>query len=169
MSLNADDKRNDTEVTDGCLVTLDYEVKLPSGKLVDSSAKTGGPARIICGQGQFPRPVEEQIVGLKVGDRRVIDVSPEYTYGYYDLKKVVLVARERISGDIELGKVSNAPDDFGIRRPAVVLQVWEGAVLVDFNHPLAGKLIKFEVVIRDIKPADHTNSSSNINELQLAS
>nr|WP_246325444.1 FKBP-type peptidyl-prolyl cis-trans isomerase [Dissulfurirhabdus thermomarina] len=135
------------------MVVVEYEVRLASGRVVDSSEKSGGAAAFVCGAGDFPRPVEEGIVGLSVGDRKVIVVPPAFGYGAYDPRRVVLVASERMAGEVEAGKVVKAPDEFGIRRPALVRAVWEGVVLVDFNHPLAGKDLHFEVVVRDVRPA----------------
>jgi len=163
------DKENELKVKRGYLVVMDYEVRLLSGKTVDSSKKAGAPARFICGQGLFPKPVEEEIIGLKKGDKKTIEVHPKHTYGDYDPKKILLVAQERFSGELEIGKVAQVPDEFGIRRPAIVLKVWEGAILVDFNHPLAGKPLMFEIFIRDVQPGIEDISEVNSKEMQLAS
>lgn len=136
----------------GRLIVIEYEVRLPTGKVVDSS-ESGGHAAFVCGRGDFPRPVEEGVIGLSVGQRKVIVVPPEYTYGFYDPKKVSLVAVERITEKIEVGKIVKAPDEFGLRRPALVRSVWKGALMLDFNHPLAGKTLHFEVVVKDIRQA----------------
>lgn len=135
----------------GRLVVIDYEVRLKSGKVVDSSAKSGGPAAFVCGEGSFPPPVEEGIIGLAPGESKVIPVPPEFTYGLYDPKKVRLVASERIGEEAEPGKVVKAPDEFGLKRPAIIRSVWHGAILLDFNHPLAGQILHFDVVIREVK------------------
>jgi FKBP-type peptidyl-prolyl cis-trans isomerase 2 len=137
----------------GRLIVIEYEVRLPTGKVVDSSMESGGRAAFVCGRGDFPRPVEEGVVGLCVGQKKVIIVPPEYTYGFYDPKKVSLVAVERITEEIEVGKVVRAPDEFGLRRPALVKSVWKGALMLDFNHPLAGKTLHFEVVVKDVRQA----------------
>lgn len=136
----------------GFEVVIEYQVRLKNGQLVDSSEKAGGLVRFICGHGDFPRPVEEGIVGLKPGDRKVIPVPPQYTYGHYNPKQVVLVAAERIYEEIAIGKMVKAPDEFGLKRPALIKKFWEGVVLLDFNHPLAGQTMFFEINIRDINP-----------------
>ncbi|NIA08933.1 MAG: hypothetical protein GWP10_04000 [Nitrospiraceae bacterium] len=140
-------------VTYGKVVTIEYEVRLSSGKVIDSSEKSGGPSVFVCGKGNFPRPVEEGIVGLAPGEKKVISVPPKYTYGYYDPTKVTLVAIERVSGKAEIGKVVKAPDEFGLRRLALVRSIWEGAMMLDFNHPLAGKSLNFEVFVKDVRLA----------------
>ncbi len=141
-------------VEKGRKVVMEYRVKLPSGKLVDSSDKAGGPVAFICGRGDFPEPVEEAVVGLLPGDVKIIPVPPRYTYGEYEPTKVQLVAMERVTDPPEVGKVVKAPDPFGLRRPAIVLSVWHGAILLDFNHPLAGKTLQFEVLIKEVAPAE---------------
>ncbi len=137
----------------GCLVVMDYVVRLATGKVVDSSEKGGGPARFICGKGNFPRPVEEGIQGMVPGESKTITVHPYFGYGLYDPKKQMLVASERVTGPIEAGKVIKVPDELGITRPAVIREVWKGAIMVDFNHPLAGQVLKFEVSIRQVLEA----------------
>ncbi len=141
------DKRK--QVTEGSEVVLEYHVKLRSGKVVDSSSKSG-KARLICGHGDFPKPVEENMLGLAQGESRTIPVPPEMTYGLYDPKKVCLVAIERIAETIEIGKMVKAPDEFGIKRPAIIMKFWDGAALLDFNHPLSGQTLYFEITIEEI-------------------
>ncbi len=141
-------------VRKGCRVVMDFVVRLVTGKVVDSSEKGGGPASFICGKGDFPKPVEEGIVGLSPGDIKTITVHPFYGYGLYDPKKQMLVATERIPGPAEQGKVVKVPDQLGITRPAVIRDIWPGAIMVDFNHPLAGQVLKFEVIIRQVLPGE---------------
>jgi len=138
-------------VEHGRLVEMEYQVRLSSGKVVDSSEKSGGPVTFICGRGSFPKPVEENIVGLAPGEKKVIFVPPNYIYGRYDPVNVSLVAIERVSGEVQIGKVVKAPDEFGLRRPALVKSIWGGAFMLDFNHPLAGKTLYFEVFVKDVR------------------
>jgi hypothetical protein len=100
-------------VEHGRLVEMEYQVRLSSGKVVDSSEKSGGPVTFICGRGSFPKPVEENIVGLAPGEKKVIFVPPNYIYGRYDPVNVSLVAIERVSGEVQIGKVVKAPDESG--------------------------------------------------------
>jgi FKBP-type peptidyl-prolyl cis-trans isomerase 2 len=135
----------------GRMVEMEYQVRLSSGKIVDSSEKTGGPVTFVCGKGNFPKPVEENIVGLAPGEKKVIFVPPNYTYGHYDPGKVSLVAIERVSGEVEVGKVVKAPDEFGLVRPALVKSILASATMLDFNHPLAGKTLHFEVFVKNVR------------------
>jgi FKBP-type peptidyl-prolyl cis-trans isomerase 2 len=138
-------------VEHGRLVEMEYQVRLSSGKVVDSSEKAGGPVTFVCGKGNFPKPVEENIIGLAPGEKKVIFVPPNYTYGHYDPGKVSLVAIERVSGEVEVGKVVKAPDEFGLRRPALVKSILASATMLDFNHPLAGKTLHFEVFVKNVR------------------
>jgi FKBP-type peptidyl-prolyl cis-trans isomerase 2 len=140
-----------TEVTEGSTVIMEYSVRLANGKEVDSSARNGGAVSFICGENRFPEPVEKGILGMQPGDTKVIPVEPVYTYGFYDPKKQILVASERVKEKAEPGKIIKAPDEFGIRRQAVVRAVWNGAILVDFNHPLAGQTLYFNINLKGIK------------------
>jgi len=151
---STDDQGKTLVVQRGCRVIMDFVVRMISGKVVDSSEKSGGPASFVCGKGDFPKPVEEGIIGLSPGDVKTITVHPFYAYGLYDPKKQMLVAVERISGPVEQGKVVKVPDQLGITRPAIIRDIWPGAIMVDFNHPLAGQALKFEVVIREVLPEE---------------
>ena len=149
-------------VKDGYIVTMDYVVSLITGKIVDSSEKSGRPASFVCGKGNFPKPVEEGIIGLAPGESKTIKVHPFYAYGLYDPKKQMLIASERISVPIEEGKVIKVPDELGVTRPAVIRDVWKEAIMVDFNHPLAGQMLKFEVSIRGIHLAPSEEKEMNV-------
>ncbi|MDA8162256.1 MAG: FKBP-type peptidyl-prolyl cis-trans isomerase [Desulfobacteraceae bacterium] len=138
----------------GKIVVVEYRVRLSSGQVVDSSHKAGGPLKFLYGQGGFPPPVESGIIGLMPGDIKTIIVPPIFGYGVYSQKKVRLISIERISEEIEIGRTIKAPDEFGLRRPAIVRSIWQGAVLADFNHPLAGKSLYFEIEIKDVFCAD---------------
>ncbi len=141
-------------VQKGKQVIIDYQVRLTTGQVVDSAEKTG-PVSFICGAGEFLQPVEEKIIGLKKGESVAVNVSPMYTYGYYDHKKVILIAKERVSGEITRGKPIKAPDYYGIHQQGFIVSEWQGAILVDFNHPLAGKNLIFFVKILEIKEPDN--------------
>lgn len=146
----------------GSLVAIEYRVRLATGQLVDSSEKSGEPIKFICGHGDFPKPVEEGLIGLAPGESKVIAVAPLFGYGYYDPKKVSLIATERIFEEVKTGKAIKAPDEFGIRRTALVRSVWHGAVLVDFNHPLAGKTLYFEIKIIDVSHPEMTTNNKGV-------
>ncbi len=147
---------NEAVVQRGSRVVMDFVVRLSSGKVVDSSEKGGGPASFVCGKGDFPKPVEEGIIGLSPGDVKTITVHPFYGYGLYDPRKQMLVAIERVPQPVEPGKVVKVPDALGITRPAIVRDIWPGAIMVDFNHPLAGQVLKFEVVVRQVIMEEET-------------
>jgi FKBP-type peptidyl-prolyl cis-trans isomerase 2 len=138
-------------VKPGVTVIMEFSVKLANGKEVDSSSRTGGMVSFVCGDKKFPEPVERGIIGMQPGESRIIPVEPVFTYGYYDPRQQMLVAMERITEHIEPGKIIKAPDEFGIRRQAVVRSVWHGAILVDFNHPLAGQVLYFNVHVKGIR------------------
>jgi len=58
------------------LVFMAYQVRPPSGTVVDSSEQSGGAVALVCGQGHFPRPVEEGVIGLRAGGEKLIPIAP---------------------------------------------------------------------------------------------
>ncbi|MBA2849255.1 peptidylprolyl isomerase [Thermosulfuriphilus ammonigenes] len=133
-------------IAKGAKVTISYRV-LAAGKVVDVSKS---PVSFICGEGQFMPYVEEALIGAKVGETRHIVVPPQYHYGPYDPLKLVAISRERLPQGANPGEVVRLVDEFWVLRPALIREINEGYAFVDFNHPLAGKELQFEVEILGI-------------------
>ncbi|WP_456432703.1 FKBP-type peptidyl-prolyl cis-trans isomerase [Thermosulfuriphilus sp.] len=133
-------------VNRGVRVVISYRV-WASGKVVDASSQ---PVTFICGQGKFMPYVEEALIGAKVGERRRITVPPEHHYGRYDPSKLIAVSRERLPGGVAPGEVVRLADEYWVIRPALVRQLADNYAVVDFNHPLAGKDLQFEVEILEV-------------------
>ena len=90
---------------------------------------------------------------MKVGDEKTVKVSVEEGYGPVDPQAVQEVPRTLIPADIDLkvGSLLEMSDDQGNRFPATVVEIMDDKVKLDFNHPLAGKELTFNVKIVSIK------------------
>ncbi len=124
-------------------VLLNYRV-FADEALIDVSKE---PVWIVVSEGRFLKPVEEALLGRRQGEKVVVLVPPEEHYGKYDPKKLKLVPAERFPPTVKPGDTVFLQDDYGIPHPARVRKRDYGTVLVDFNHPLAGKVLRFEVEI----------------------
>lgn len=134
-------------------VTLHFTLKLPNGEVVDSTlGKT--PATFKVGDGSLLPGFEQSLFGLKSGDQRSFDIEPERGFGPGNPQNIQSVARENFNEmELEPGLLVIFQDAAGGEMPGVVKQINEKTVDVDFNHPLAGKTITFEVEIIEVKAA----------------
>lgn len=128
-------------------VTLHFAIKLEDGSVVDSNFE-GSPATFVVGDGQLLEGFENALLGMKAGDEAAIDITPEQGFGMSNPSNIQRIPRGQF-GDMELepGLVVSFADAGNGELPGVISEFDEKMVSVDFNHPLAGKNLKFEVKI----------------------
>jgi FKBP-type peptidyl-prolyl cis-trans isomerase SlpA len=141
-----------TQVQAGSFLTLHYRLSGPDGQvLIDTFS--GQPATLSIGSGQLTPAIEQRLIGLQEGVRTTIDLAPGEAFGEHQPDMVQWVARKLLSelGDpheqYAVGDVVQfpTPDGLGSYAGAVREVRGDGAVLFDFNHPLAGQSVRFEV------------------------
>lgn len=127
------------------LVTLHYRISLPNGQPLISTFEAT-PATLQLGVGEILPAMEQLLIGLTPGVRHVFELEAEQGFGPHRAELVERVKREHMP-DEEIEAMSimefTAPD--GSRYSGLVREIDEQSALVDFNHPLAGKSIRFEV------------------------
>jgi peptidylprolyl isomerase len=145
-------------VKPGDFLLVNYTLKVKeSGETVDTTfdsvAKeshihredsTFGPKFIILGEGWLPKGLEESLVGLDPGTNKTVELTPEKGFGNRDPGKMRLVPLRRFK-DKEYPTPGQQVEFDG--RPAVVRAVGAGRVQVDYNHPLAGRTLVYDVSI----------------------
>ena len=130
-------------------ITLHFEIRLQNGDVVDSNFASQ-PATFTVGDGNMLAGFEAAIFGLKAGDRQIFKITPEHGFGMPNPSNIQKVGRESFSGiELEAGLVIGFQDASG-ELPGVVVSFDDINVEVDFNHPLAGKDLEFEVEILQI-------------------
>src|SRR6266567_1408296 len=112
-----------------------------------------GPRFIILGEGWLPKGLEDSLVGIDVGKQTTVELPPEKGYGARDPAKMRLVPLRRFR-DKQIDPVPGAEIDLD-GRPAVVRAVGAGRVQVDYNHPLAGRTLIYDVSIEKILDDDN--------------
>jgi FKBP-type peptidyl-prolyl cis-trans isomerase SlpA len=142
-----------TTIQPGSFLTLHYRLAGADGAdLINTfDAK---PATLSLGQGQLAPAIESRLIGLREGAHRAFDLAAGEAFGERsaELLQRVSVALLREHGDPQaeyaVGDVVEfpAPDGAG-RYAGVVREVGPGWLLFDFNHPLAGQPVRFEVRI----------------------
>jgi FKBP-type peptidyl-prolyl cis-trans isomerase SlyD len=143
---------NDT-VQDHMVVKLDYTL-IVEDEIMESTEE-GEPIVFIQGIGQIIPGLEEALYGLKVGEKKTVEVLPEDAYGIYDPDSLEVAKKEEFSEEIPLdvGTFLDLRDNEGEVLSAQIIEADEETVTLDFNHPLAGKTLTFEIAIAALRPA----------------
>jgi FKBP-type peptidyl-prolyl cis-trans isomerase SlpA len=140
-------------VSEGTKVTLHFSITLASGELIDSTFEQE-PATFTVGDGNLLAGFEEVVMGLSAGSKEVFTISPEKGFGQHNPSNLQTIKRDQFGDDITLekGLVLSFADAQKAELPGVVAEFTDEEVVVDFNHPLAGKEVLFEVDIINVEP-----------------
>jgi FKBP-type peptidyl-prolyl cis-trans isomerase SlyD len=140
-------------VQSGSEVAFDYTLTDESGQVVDTS-KGKVPMHYVHGKGQIIPGLEKELAGMSVGSEKKVTVKPEEAYGPVDPTAFREIAKEQVPPDaLKIGTMLLAQSPTGQGVPVRVHEIKEKTVVMDFNHPLAGKTLSFDVKITDIKGA----------------
>ncbi len=147
------------KIADNIVVTMDYELKI-DGEVVDTS-EDGDPIIFLQGAGQIIPGLEKAIYGLTAGDKKSVTVSPEDGYGEIDPDSIVEVPKDEFPEDfplelgVEITVNTEDEDDESLEEEmeATIVAINEDTVTLDFNHPLAGKSLNFDVNILEVREA----------------
>ncbi len=146
---------SDVAVGEGTRVFLNFSVSLEDGSEVDSNFG-GEPVSFVVGDGNLLPGFERVLMGMQPGQRHVFTVSPEDAFGQPNDNNVQTVARDHFDDDValEIGLVFSFADAAGGELPGLIVAFDEEEVTVDFNHPLAGRSILFDVQVHRVEPAE---------------
>lgn len=140
-------------IDDGMEVTLHFTLKLEDGTVVDTTREKT-PATFQMGDGNLPPGFENPLRGLVAGEQGSYTITPEHAFGQRNPQNVQLLARDDFGEEWpEVGTVMSFSDPAGGELPGVITSVDDERVEVDFNHPLAGRTLTFEVEVIEVKPA----------------
>jgi len=134
-------------IENGSAVTIEYTLKLDDGTTVDSNVG-GDPLTFTQGTGVILPALEEAILGAKVGDTKEVQLTAEQGYGAVNPDAFQEVPLEKLPEDARTAGtmlMAGAPD--GREHPVRVHEVKEETIILDFNHPLAGQALNFDIKI----------------------
>jgi len=157
----------------GDFVVFHYVGKFENGEVFDTSyediAKENeiyveereyGPLGVNVGVGEIIPGLDEALIGMELGEKKTITIPPEKAYGMPNPELVIEVAKTEFSNvGIEPIEGMYVMTDSGIAK---IAKVGEENVTLDFNHPLAGKTLVFEVEIVDIQKAKEEASDGEV-------
>ena len=132
----------------GDTISVNYTGKFQDGEIFDTS-EGRTPLVFTVGAGQLIRGFDDAVVGVKVGEKKTITISPEEGYGERREELVVDMPASNIPPDMNLtvGMQVQLVDQSGNPIPAYVQEIVDDIVKMDVNHPLAGKTLVFEFEI----------------------
>ena len=141
-------------VSEGTIVTLHFSITLKTGEVIDSTFDEE-PATFTVGDGNLLPGFEEVVMGLSAGSKEIFTISPEKGFGQHNPSNLQTIKRDQFSADITLekGLVLSFADAQKAELPGVVAEFTDEEVIVDFNHPLAGKDVLFTVNIINVEAA----------------
>lgn len=147
--------QSDLTVADGVVVSLDYELQLENGELIDSSAE-GQPLQYLHGQHQIISGLENALYGMAVGGEQQVEVSPAEGYGEHKPEQVQNIPNSVFPEGMKFTKgdrLQLRDSQSGQVFETEVVDVLPTSVVLDFNHPLAGKTLYFQVRIAGLREA----------------
>ena len=138
----------------GSLVAFDYTLTDESGKVLDTS-KGKEPMHYVHGKGQIIPGLEKELAGMTVGSQKKVTVKPEDGYGPVNPQAFQEIPKDKLPPEaLKVGTVLTATGPQGQHVPVRVHEIKENTVVMDFNHPLAGKTLLFDIKVTEIKPAE---------------
>lgn len=141
-----------TQAKQGDKVKVHYTGKFNDGKVFDSS-EGREPLEFVVGSGQVIPGFENGVEGMQVGEEKTVNIPADKAYGAHRDDMVLEVKKEQIPADInlELGMqlgMSGAPKGQEVR--VTVVEIKDETVVLDGNHPMAGKDLTFDISLEEI-------------------
>ena len=155
-----------TQAKEASKVTINFTGKLTDGTIIESNSvdpeddscndsecgHDHGPMEITIGDGDFYAPLESALVGMSVGEKKSVTITPDDAFGDYDPENVFTVTRselpEEISPEVGMGlEVTGEDDDVYM---VTVVKVTDEEVTLDCNHPLAGEELIYDIELVEI-------------------
>ena len=137
----------DEVVKKGDKVKVKYTGYLEDGSVFDSN-KDSEPLLFEVGSGQVIKGFDDAVTGMRIGDKKTVDITPDQAYGERHEEMVVKIPKTQFQGTEEIKEGMSVSANNGMR--ATVVAVDDKEVTLDFNFQLAGKKLKFDVELTAI-------------------
>ncbi len=153
---------NENVIAPGSRVVMHYRLAMEDGNVVDSTWDDDEPIAFVIGDGTMAAGLDDALQGLKTGDHVTLHLAPDQAFGEKDTANIHVMPREEFDPQMPLepGLVIGFTLPSGEELSGMVLEVEDESVLVDFNHPLSGHTIMFEVLILSIENLTAANDEA---------
>jgi FKBP-type peptidyl-prolyl cis-trans isomerase SlyD len=136
-------------VSKGKVISLEYTLKLEDNQVVDTNVGKD-PLTYTQGANQIVPGVEAALEGMTVGQAKQVVVAPSEGYGDRNPNALQEVPKGKVPQDIKVGTQLQGKDTAGREVRPIVTEIKDNTVLLDFNHPLAGKTLFFDLKVVNI-------------------
>ncbi len=142
-----------TTIAQDSAVTLHFTIKMTDGSVADSTHSMGKPAKLVIGDGSLSDNFEKCLLGLSTGDKASIELKAQDAFGMPNPDNIHYMDRAKFVGDaeVEVGTIMAFSGRDGMEIPGIITEIAGDSVTVDFNHPLAGQDVTFEVEILSVE------------------
>ena len=149
----------------GSEVLMHFTLSLADGTVADST-REGEPLRFVMGDGSLIEGLELVLYGLKQGDRQCLSIEPRDAFGFPDEENIHTMPRSEFPENIQLevGQIIGFTTPSGEEVPGAIMEIKDEEVVVDFNHPLAGHEVIFDVEILEVKPGLSINGQEPVED-----
>lgn len=136
-------------ITGNSEVVMHFSINLVDGSAAESTRVNNKPARFVMGDGNLTGNFEKCLLGLNVNEKKCFELDPQDAFGLPNPDNIHYVDRNRFSVEApaEVGAIISFSQPNGVELPGIVRAVNGDSVTVDFNHPLAGQRLTFDVEI----------------------
>jgi len=145
-----------SQVKENNTVKVNYTGKLSDGQVFDSS-EGKEPIEFTLGQGQLIPGFEKGLIDMELNEKKTITIAKEEAYGEINNDLIQEVEKTQLPQDmtpeVGMGLVSKSPD--GQEMNLLVVEVREESIVIDGNHPLAGKELIFDLEVVEIKDTEN--------------
>jgi FKBP-type peptidyl-prolyl cis-trans isomerase 2 len=141
------------QVQNGDKIKVHYHGKLRSGETFDSSDGRE-PLEFTVGSGQVIKGFDEGVKGMKVGDKKTVEIQVTDAYGEKQQEMMIEFPKDQFPADMnpEIGMQLMMSNGSGQQFPVTVAEVKEESIVLDANHPLAGQDLIFDLELVSIEP-----------------
>jgi FKBP-type peptidyl-prolyl cis-trans isomerase 2 len=139
-----------SKVNTSSTVTVNYTGRLEDGTIFDSSLNEGRePLKATLGQGSLIPGFEAGLIDMEVGQKKTIEINHQDAYGEYREEMLAEVTKDKVPEDIQVGAMLQT---LGQNGPMIVkvVDIKENHVVIDANHPLAGKDLIFDLELLEV-------------------
>ena len=134
-------------IKNGDRVSVNYTGKLEDGSIFDSSLQEGRtPLEATLGQGMLIPGFENGLIGMSIGETKTVEIEPENAYGTYNNDMVQEVASNQVPEGVQVGDSLMGQSQYGPMQ-VTVKEIKSDTVVLDMNHPLAGKKLIFDLEV----------------------
>lgn len=133
-------------------VLMHFSIKLADGSAVDSTKVNNKPAKFVMGDGSLTPGFEECLLGLIEGTSESFTLGPEAAFGLPNPDNFHYIELSKFTADVpaEIGTIISFTQPDGSDIPGIIREIVADSVTVDFNHPLAGQTVTFEVDVLEV-------------------